>query len=231
MDAELNTALRRAIAKSPDPARPSEYFRWLDEIAPCDVVLFARESSRQQHARGNLDCQIERLRRQLRGRGFKVLKVFDEIGSGWLPNRPALELAVEFARRHNAIVIAEATNRYVRPYYYHPRSFPNAPYLDSGLKRIARIGDGVTLATFLHPDTPEREVRSYQTRRGISERARAARPAGYKKARRDSMAPRAVRLAMAGLTIREVAEVLDVHPATIGRWIKLKNETPGNQGS
>jgi hypothetical protein len=97
------------------------------------------------------------------------------------------------------------------------------------MERIVEIAGGATLATYLHPDTPESEVRSYQTRRGLGERARANRPAGYKKARRDSVAPRAIRLRELGYSIRDVAGMLDVHPATIGRWVKLQNETPGNR--
>jgi len=226
MDAErLTPTQRRLAAKFPPPSR---YFRWVNDLTPCRVVIYARESSRWQDADGNLKCQIALLRRLLKKMGFTVLKVFKEAASGQRYERPLLERAAAYARRHNAILVAEAVNRYVRSPFFHTQRFPNCSLHDDEMERIVEIAGDVTLATYLHPDTPESEVRSYQTRRGLGERARASRPAGYKKARRDEKAPRAFRLRELGYSIRDVAGMLDVHPATIGRWVKRENETPGN---
>jgi len=46
--------------------------------------------------------------------------------------------------------------------------------------------------------------------------------------RRDNVAPRAIVLSDLGYSIREVGGILKVHPATIARWLKRRNETPGN---
>jgi DNA invertase Pin-like site-specific DNA recombinase len=112
MDAErLTPTQRRLAAKFPPPSR---YFRWIGDLAPCRVVTYARESSRWQDANGNLQCQIELLRRLLKKLGFTVIKVFKEAASGQRYERPLLERAASFARRRNAVLVAEAVNRYVR---------------------------------------------------------------------------------------------------------------------
>lgn len=217
MDATLTPLQRRLKAKFPPP---SNYFRWVRDLTPCRVVIYARESSRWQDADGNLRCQIALLRRLLKKLGFSVIKVFKEAASGQRYERSLLDRAAAYAQRHNATLVAEAVNRFVRPQYFDTQRFPNCPLHDDEMERIVEIAGSVPLATYLHPDTPEREVRGYQTRRGISERARAKRPARYRKARRESKAPSAIRLNNLGYSIRDVAGILDVPPATIGRWVK-----------
>lgn len=227
MDAapQLSPLRRRLAAKFPPPSR---YFRWVGDLAPCRVVIYARESSRWQDVDGNLKYQIALLRRLLRKMGFTVIKVFGEAASGQRYERPLLERAAAYARRHNAILVAEAVNRLVRSPLYHTQRFPVCPLHDDEMERIVAITGGVNLATYLHPDATHAQVHEFQTNRGLRERARANRPAGYKKVRRDNLAPRAIVLSDLGYSIREVGGILKVHPATIARWLKRRNETPGN---
>lgn len=224
MDAEPLTPIQRRLAAKFPP--PSRYFRWIGDLTPGRVVIYARESSRWQDANGNLRCQIALLRRQLKKLGFTVIKVFQEAASGQRHERPLLKRAAAYAQRHNAVLVSEAVNRYVRSQYFHTQLHPKSSLHVEELERISHIGGTAMLATFLHPDTPESEVRSYQTRRGLGERARANRPAGYKKVRREQMLARVLRLHGLGYSYRELAGLLEIPRETISRWVKLKNGTP-----
>lgn len=216
MDAaeNLTPIERRLLAKFP---LPSTYFRWVNDLAPCRVVILARESTRQQDRDGNLRWQRTLYRRECRALGFDVLRTFGEIGSGHNYFRRTLEEAVAYARRFDAIVVAEATNRFVRPRLYSPSTFPDAPYALDELDRIAEIAGGVTLATFLHPDMPEWQVRSHQIKRGLQ---KPPQP-GIKNDCRERYRPQALILKELGASTREIAKALGQRPSTVGDWLKM----------
>lgn len=213
MDADQRTPLQRRLDAKFPPL--SNYFRWIEDLSPCRAVVWGRESTRQQDPQGNLNWQRLYYRRTLSDRGYEVLASFGEVGSGYHFDRPDLANACAYARRHGAILVAEATNRFVRPSLYNSATFPNAPYLAQELDRIAEIARGVTLATILHPDMPEFDVRGHQTKRGLLKPP----PRGATKARNESAKATVLAMHADGYEQCEIRRVTAISSSNISRWI------------
>jgi hypothetical protein len=94
------------------------------------------------------------------------------VASGWNEGRPSFEETIRLAREIGGVVIAESVDRFIRASHYWARHCPSAQPTEEELQALMDLADGVPLVTVLHPDTPWREVRSHQTRRGQRYRQR-----------------------------------------------------------
>ena len=128
------------------------------------VILCCRVSERAQRHNGNLDDQERNLREMAKHFGVHVIDVVRRVGPGTDPCW--LVAAVEKAKRCNAKLFAESTDRFIRHPAYHSKSNPDAQAREPDLQDLQVWTAGVTLVTDLHPDASPHEVRSYQRKRG-----------------------------------------------------------------
>ena len=210
-----NSARRRANFQCPPL---TSYFTHIDEVEPCRVVIHARESTEEQDRDANLQWQRTMYRRLLRQRGFDVLKTFGEVCSGYNYWRPVLAEACAFARKHNAIVVTEAVNRFLRPDFYTPQ-FMNEIYDVTELEHIKAIADGAILCTILHPDMPEAEVHGHQINRGLAKPAKR----GDTKARNSVAKDAVLELFVSGYSQAEIRRMTGQGTGNVARWISEQN--------
>lgn len=89
---------------------------------------------------------------------------------------------MQLAKRENATILAESTDRYIRNPGYHSKDMPDLQATDVDLRELTRWAEGVTLTTLLGPDAPPTEVRSYQQKRGQAAKGRkGGRPISQSK--------------------------------------------------
>ena len=213
-----NSARTRANFKCPDL---TEYFTHIDEVEPCRAVYIGRESSLWQdryEAAGNLQWQRTMYRGVLRERGFDVLRTFGEIGSGYNYWRPKLAEACAYALKHDAIVVTEAVNRFLRPEFYTPQ-FMNEIYDVTELEHIKAIANGALLSTILDPDMPEAEVHGHQIKRGLAKPAKR----GDTKARNNVAKEAVLELFAMGHSQAEIRRMTGQGTGNVARWISEQN--------
>ncbi len=208
--------------------RASDFIHDLADLAGAGtvtaVVLWCRVSARVQARTGNASDQEANLRRALQRLGIPVVAAFLHVGPGWDLHGGRLAQAVQRAREHGAILVAETTDRFLRHPGYHSRENPDARPTEAQFRELARLAGGVVLATHLDPDASPAEVRRYQALRGQQAKgSRGGRPklheAGYKKRRRERLRPAVLRLWQSGRSVREIARRVRVPQTTVHNWI------------
>lgn len=228
---QRKAARRRAAPKRLErtPGKASSYIHHLDELLISDallpVVLYGRVSRRHQQSNSNLDDQIEYEREQLQLLRVVLIEVFDEVGSGWDGDRQKLEAAAEYARCHDAVLIARSTCRIIRSIDYRDDRDPDVLPTDREYRELLRLLGDVTLATRLHPDASWIDVRRVETLQGQAMKGRkGGRP---KKKSRGCYMPRATdsekanarTLRAEGHSIREIGRKLQRPHSTIQEWL------------
>lgn len=211
------------------PGKASKYISPIEAIQPGDrVVLWLRVSTQWQEA--NLDDQEANLRRVVEERGATVVAVVRYVGSSCGGERAREDLldrladAAELARQHGAKLLAESTNRFVRPTWYDSK-LPKAQATELDLRDLQWATKDVVLVTHLHPDATPKQERAYHTARGQREKDRkGGRPpsppkAGYKKLRRDELLPYVVGWHEDGLTLGQIAKKAGLPRSTVQDWI------------
>jgi DNA invertase Pin-like site-specific DNA recombinase len=223
----LNRGIRRPRGQHPSNL-PSTYIHPIEAITPgMKVILVCRVSSGFQSSKGNNDDQEAVLRAALKARGATVEGVKRLVGRAWEVQAELYEAANE-ASQIDAVLLAESTNRLVRPPRYHPK---DRPYLVAGANELCDLpwvcGD-VKLVTLLPPDTHWKEERAFQIKRGQQQKDhRGGRPGprrpGYKKQQRETMLSKVFWFSKVGFSVRRIANLLKQHPTQIQRWLdKLK---------
>lgn len=221
--------------RSGDPGRASDFIvrlRKHRKLWGKRVVLFCRVSSRTQKKRKNLADQEKFLRKVVARYGCIVVAVYHCTGSGWIDSHeycpimhPAhLMRARALAAHHDAFLLAESTDRFVRPRWYNSQTDPTRTATRKDLSELKWLTAGVTLATALRPDAPLTVVRRHQQDRGKKGKGNnGGRPktprAGDTKRRREEMKPRVLDLA-GRLSVPEIVAELGVPRRTVYRWIK-----------
>lgn len=187
----------------------------------CFVVLYCRVSSYTQRWNGNLKAQRRELQRVAERHGLRVLRCFYEVGSGWRRDREGLQMAATFAAKHNAVLLAESTGRFIRNRNYHSELRPEVCPTDRELEDLRADTQGVPLATALHPDTNWRAVRAYESLRG---RNLIPRAPGDKVRRRHRLRKEVLKRAFMEYTQREIARLVGIPRSTVRDWL-AKHET------
>lgn len=223
---------RRLAWKYPNspPGKASEHLFHLPALIMAyrilKVVIYCRVSSLEQYRSGNLDDQLSNVRRTLERLGVTVVGVFREIATSYElehpSDRPALVAAVECAKQHGAIVVAESTSRYLRSAAFdkfHQDALPTVVHFE----RLKRLTNAAALATLVHPDAEDE--RSYQTKRGQTEKGRKGgrpqrKPPGYKKQQKLDLLPEVLGLHGQGASCREISREVGITPMTASRWIR-----------
>lgn len=200
-------------------AKPSQFISSLDALEPGPVVLYVRVSSFTH--KENLPDQIAKLVAEMEKLGFLVIAIFQEVVPGWEEVRIGFEKAVLKAKDAGAVIVAESVSRYIRILRYRSRRFQPPSVFD--MRRLMAEADGVPLATLVHPDAPESEERSEQTKRGQAGKGNyGGRPKEQfrKKAKRLKQKPKAIALRREGFSYRQIGRKLGVHWSTIRDWTK-----------
>jgi hypothetical protein len=135
---------------------------------PLRVILWGRISSRESSARrARLEDIFRNLRCEFLDYDVEIIDSYGVIESGWKEDMNLFwEIAAEMAKKNNAIIVTESTDRFIRSKKYNSKTNNNALPRKKDLKRLKKATKEVTLATILHPDASPSEVRSYQRKRG-----------------------------------------------------------------
>jgi hypothetical protein len=196
------------------------------------VVYYVRESTYDRIRAKKHEIQLDDLRarvsRMAKKFGIK-LKEFGAFGNQehgwalWKSGRPELMKAVKLAKKHNAIIVAVSTDRFVRNKSF--RRNGTQPTVADFENLMALVGK-VPLATLRRPDAPPEEVKGKATKRGLKASGRKpGRPPkkkpGDKKRRRGSVLTTVLPLIRKGVPIREIARRVDRPEGSIRRWKKV----------
>lgn len=205
---------------------------WIDKLTRQSVMLYGRESEASQ--KDHLPHQIAFVKAEFERRGFKVVATFGEIEPGRERTkdvelnkgaRMAFEQAVREAKRAGLLLVAEAVNRFWRPFDYHHTENKDAWMSEFDMRALLEATEGVRLATLYHPDLPESAVRSLQTRRGqASRRAYGGRPKEAKKQRRSRLRQKVIALRAQGMSWGEIENQTGIARSTARNW--YQNRTP-----
>lgn len=210
-------------------------------VKPGDrFIVLCRVSSTAQGKRYSLDGQAEFLPKAVLAAGGTL--VCDPIqiewsgrGRVWL--RRELAKVVNLARKHNAILLAATTDRFIRSYWFRPtsrkRAQAQAQYAD--LMELQTAAQGVVLMTYLHPDASPGECKSLLTSWAMKAKGqrgpKCGRPRkpdtlpGWRSRRKAAVLPIVLSLSAQGKSSRDIAnEVLlrsgsRVSHTTISAWI------------
>lgn len=213
--------------KQRTPGRASDYIEHFEELVRRKVVkrgvLYGRVAGRTQDYTGNLTGQMDWLRKWVRHYGIPIVAEFKDVGSGWKIDRGRLRGAASFDRRSGTVVVAESTDRFIRSEDYHSQKNPSAQPTIDEFEALKLVTQAAVLATILNPDTPWKEVRSHQSKRGQSAKGRkgdGGRKPGWRKRRRAKLQPEARRLRRKGLSYRKIGKRLRVSSRTAWEWAK-----------
>jgi hypothetical protein len=203
------------------PGVPSTVARPIEEATATKAVLWIRESSRTQE-RNAIDQERD-VREELNRRGIEVVGVCSHVGSGWFPQ---LHPAVQLAKEHNAVIVAETMCRVARPTDFHPSKNPNACLTNGDLHNIKWQLDGVPLYTINDPDATAGRNRSRQTKRGMHGKNRKGGRPIYQRLRfKQRWMPVVIKLSEKGCSYRETAKQVSkqagrrISHVSIGKWI------------
>lgn len=86
--------------------------------------------------------------RRLRHCGVTVVDVILERVSGWHEDRFMLEEAIFRARKRDAIVIAESSDRFIRPRDYHTEKRPEAMATVWEHEELKKMAAGNTIGNY-----------------------------------------------------------------------------------
>lgn len=170
------------------------------------VVLYCRESSCKQQARGNLKIQIDHMVETVEALGCRIAKhedgehcIFKEVVTADIravyDNSPGrkirrqLERAIDCARHHGAVLVAYSRDRLLRHSGYNGTNETDEPTIWE-LKLFEELADGVTVATILDPDTPSGVVRGFQIKLGQAKKSKGGRPPKHASERKSYNARR-----------------------------------------
>ncbi|MHC2069634.1 recombinase family protein [Bremerella sp. T1] len=212
------------------PGKPSDYLTHLDDIPPSrPIVLICRVSGRYQDWRNNLAPQVWDAKRRIAKRGHKIIRVIEEVGSGWIlthEGRPKLKKAVKIAKRHNAVIVFYDTDRALRniDYCHDNDAMPTICEFEKFLK----LAKGVQIATILHPDLPRKGkggIRSHEIKRAQKyKNKKGGRPPKTKQLtksqRRQQLLEQALDLHSSWVSYRDISAELGVPVMTLHGWVR-----------
>lgn len=215
--------------------------QWLEEIRakgkPIKAVLYMRESTWRQQQGGNLKNRLDELRRRIRNYGIQVLDEFTEVISGRnLDDRSGLVDAIEATREFQkcfpddtTVLVTDTRNRFIRGLQYNGQASTDE-ILPIQWADLAKMAQGVMLATVIPPDASFKRVKQYE----IEPARQAGKPFGRPKGsckrkrckpgamlrRRERLLPQVHRLHDRGESQRSIAKKLKVSNSTISDWLK-----------
>jgi DNA invertase Pin-like site-specific DNA recombinase len=190
------------------------------------AVLYCRASTNEQDDDGCLLRAIIDAIKKLKAAGVRIIAVYDGVEtSNIYGDRLRLMWAIEEARQHGAVLVAPSRDRFIRARSFcRGQKLKAEPPNEFEYRELARMTDGVLLATIQDPDASPEEVRSQQTLGGQriggrkGGRPRKSKP-GDKKRRRAELTPQVVELHQQGMSNRAIGRQLKVAEPTVRRWL------------
>ena len=192
--------------------RASNYLLPFDKIPPgTNCGLICRVSTDNQETKK----QAAKLRAKALAKGCKVPYTFRYVGRGDVHDHEYvsfLRKAEKWAKKNNAALLAESTDRFLRCYDGGKITKPGA----AEFQELRRICDDVTLVTMCHPDATSGEQHSAHIKRGLSKKVQT-KP-GDTKRQKEIMLSKVFWFTIAGFSVRETADLLEKDPRQIQRW-------------
>ncbi len=212
--------------------QPGDASKYISEFAVTPsmrVVLACRVSNRQR--KSHLKDQEANLRHAVEEAHGNVVAVHAVAESGFYPSW--LCRAVLLAKKRDAVVLAETTDRLVRHPAYHSSEYPDAQARTSDLEELAYFIEGVKVMTHLHPNASPTEVRAYHVARGQQLKNRkGGRPKSqpsqrgtYRSRYDDERLSEVLELQAQGLSIRDIAEQIGRPHSTVQGWINTAKQS------
>ncbi len=91
------------------------YIEPITQVGTNRVAIYCRVSSHEQKQKGDLERQIGRMTQEALKRGYKIVSVFDEVGSGMNDSRKKLHKLFELVETNQIdIVLVEHKDRFSR---------------------------------------------------------------------------------------------------------------------
>ncbi len=146
------------------PGQASDYIESFAIEPDMPVILAVRVSGREQARNGNDEGQTAWLQKIVVDNGGIVADIVSHVGSGCDPCW--LAMATTLAQEHNAIILAESTDRLIRDHRYHSKLRPDLQARNPELRYMRSFTRGVRVMTYLPPEATPYEVRRHQRERG-----------------------------------------------------------------
>jgi hypothetical protein len=217
-----------------DTGTASDVICEFDEIRDGSKVVIACRVSHREN-KSHLKDQERRLRGELESAGGKVVGVVRRVHSGWKPEW--LHVAVEIAKQHDAVILAESTSRLIRHRNWKTtKECWTIQPSHRNLQALESVADGVKLVTLLHPDASPSEERSCHTKRT----GKAGRPRGRSR-KKDAYAFTRTRFLVAlqsrwrrdgreSFSDRHIARKIGRPRSTVRDWISEIRQLRKEQG-
>jgi hypothetical protein len=231
----LKVARAESEANMQPEAIPSEYgFQSLDDVEPCDGVLYCRVSGRRQ----DLGAQKRGARRYCEEAGFGVEHTFGEKVPGWNldpDERPVLYRAIALCRQTGLPLFIPCTSRLLRSATYHAHHSPHARPLVPEFDELMKVLGRVEVLTLNEPDADPVDDEAFLGRLSAGESGRrVGRPRkkcpGYRNERRAEYLPVAWKLRKQGRSFAEIARIVSlksgipISPRGMQNWFKPGTE-------
>ena len=202
-----------------------ESVEWIVKHYPkTKFLLVTRVSSKQQQANGNLNRQGKRLLAAMKEYTGNIVNP-NEILAQVYPKGISdnmIELIKLIALETKSIPVTYCVNRFVRSPNFdairNPDALPtNEDFIDFRAKMLP-----LPVATLLDPDMPTNEIlkniSNYESKYQIKEWTDFE--TGYRKRRKKAMQPKVIELRDSGLSINEIAKLMQLSDMTILKWLK-----------
>lgn len=174
-----------------------------------NAVLLARASTRQQKYKNNLVAQCASLSKTVLELGANIKNIVSIAASGFDPSC-YIPRALQLAKEHNAVIVAESVDRFIRHRDYEPvYNFDLQPQ-QADLKQLLADTAGIQLFTILAPNSSPEKVRDYQSKRGEIFSSR--------KARNPCLLKLAKQMAETGYSNNRISKYIYIPRTTIRRW-------------
>jgi hypothetical protein len=195
------------------------------------ITLYGRVSTDVQVRNGSLSDQMRKFKELVQPYAkspyrIPVVARYGGPESGKQYERSKLRRAVAMARRENAVVVADTTDRLIRAEDYdpHDRETWKCRPTDAEYRRFIEANSGVVFATIgKRPDAGPRRTRGYQTKRGHEAKGnKGGRPKKLSRAeRKELLLPKVMQLRQdTGRGCCWIAEQVGLSSKTVWEWLK-----------
>ncbi|MCE9519666.1 MAG: hypothetical protein K8R87_08960 [Verrucomicrobia bacterium] len=197
-------------------------FQYLQNHPNQRCILVGRESTDGQ--RPHIAGQISECKRMLHSMGVHVIRTCRWIGRA--NDEATLEKwrkVSRFAKKQNAFIAIETSNRAFRGRSYHPVHNRYVRPCQEEIDAVLAAISDVPLVSIHDPDLSEDEQDAIQTRRGMrASTKRAGRPVtakpGYKKRFRELTLEDVLQYFADDMPLREIHRLTKISPMTLHDW-------------
>lgn len=191
------------------------------------AVVLLRASTTKQARNGSLEAQEHFLINYLESKGWEILKVYREIDSAKSDNwefRVVPQLAIQFAKDNDAVVVMTTLSRMFRPHNFSNTN--KRPKLS--WEEICKINESrnkIVFLTAISPNSTFEEETSFSTKINI-DFEKSKKRGEYKIEKKLLMKDKIMELHLKHISVRQISKLLELPKSTVSDWLKsyLKSE-------